>query len=82
MKERQFAFAGQWALGADDLQWILYRSRKSRTAPWVGVSFVRSERSILERCMREKGVSERDRAVLLAGVCPQGRCLEGRSIIL
>jgi hypothetical protein len=67
MSERQFAFSGQWALGADELQWILYRRRSRDRGGWRGVSFVRSERVILERCMREKGVLEHDRAVLLAG---------------
>jgi len=68
MTERQFAVSGRWALGADNLQWILYRAQKSRTAPWVGVSFVSSERAILERCMGEQGVPEDDTAVLLAGL--------------
>ena len=26
-QERQFAVSGDWALGADSLQWILYRRR-------------------------------------------------------
>jgi hypothetical protein len=68
MAERQFAFSGQWALGADSLQWILYRQRSQQRGGWIGVSFVRSTREILERCMREKGVPERDRAVLLEGL--------------
>lgn len=68
MTERQFAISGGWALGTDNLQWILYRSQKSKTAPWVGTSFVHSGRDILERCMREKGVPEHDREVLLAGL--------------
>jgi hypothetical protein len=65
-----FAFAGQWALGADELQWILYKRhvRRGGRVTWDGVSFVRSERLVLERCMREKGVSGRERAVLLAGL--------------
>jgi hypothetical protein len=71
MSERQFAISGNWALGADRLQWILYRRNKgSKTVPWVGTSFVSSTRAILERCMREKGVPEDDRAVLLAGLPP------------
>ena len=68
MTERQFAVSGRWALGADNLQWILYRSRASKSAPWLGVSFVTTTRGILERCMREKGCPEGDRAVLLAGL--------------
>jgi hypothetical protein len=68
---RQFiAVSGQWALGADNLQWILYTAQKSKTAPWVAMSFVSSSRDILERCMREKDTPEDDREVLLAGLPP------------
>jgi len=70
MIERRFAVSGRWALGADNLQWILYRFKKSRTAPWEATSFVSSERAILERCMRDKDVPDEDRAVLLAGLPP------------
>jgi hypothetical protein len=55
MTDRVFAIAGDWAVGADELQWILFRRQKGNT-PWRGVSFVRSSRDILARCMREKGV--------------------------
>lgn len=69
--ERQFAVSGNWAVGADDLQWILYRRlRKNGELGWRAVSFVRSKRSILERCMHEKGCLEDDRAILLAGLPP------------
>jgi hypothetical protein len=68
MDERQFAVSGQWALGADDLQWILYRQRSEKRGGWIAVSFVRSTRDILARCMREKGCPEDDTAVLLAGL--------------
>jgi len=68
VSERQFAVSGSWALGADNLQWILYYAQKSRTAPWVGASFVSTTRDILARCMVEKGCPEDDRAVLLAGL--------------
>jgi hypothetical protein len=53
---------GDFALGADDLQWILYR--RKYTVPegsplllrdWRPISFVRSTKEILLRCMREKG---------------------------
>jgi hypothetical protein len=53
--ERQFAISGGWALGSDGLQWILYRQRSEKHGGWVGVSFVRSTKDILARCMREKG---------------------------
>jgi hypothetical protein len=50
-----------YALGADDLQWILYRAsgtKRCRTPmdAWKGVSFVRSAKSILLRCVREKAL--------------------------
>ena len=70
MSERQFAVSGDWALGADPLQWILYKRRSKTNGGWYGVSFVSSTRSVLERCMREKGCPELDRAVLLAGLPP------------
>jgi hypothetical protein len=68
MSERQFAVSGNWALGADKLQWILYRKRSQERGGWSALSFVSSERGILERCMHEKGCPEDDRAVLLAGL--------------
>jgi hypothetical protein len=63
--------SGDWAFGADGLQWILYHRRKpSGRTGWMAVSFVRSTRDILERCMREKGCREAAREVLLAGLPP------------
>jgi hypothetical protein len=66
-----------FALGADSLQRILYRSRRkagpSFDAPlavkdWEGISFVRSTKEILLRCMREKGCFPDDTAAsALAG---------------
>jgi hypothetical protein len=73
MNERQFAVSGAWALGADNLQWILYRERSQERGGWKSVSFVSSDRAILDRCMREKGCGEKDRAVLLAGLPPTFR---------
>ena len=70
MNERQFAVSGRWALRADDLQWILYRDDHRKSGRWTPLSFVSSERAILDRCMREKGCPETDRAVLLAGLPP------------
>ena len=50
-----------WALGNDNLQWILYRKQRRQEhdprPSWHAVSFVSSTREVLERCMREKGVS-------------------------
>jgi len=59
--------AGDCALGADELQWILFRRQKGNT-PWRGVSFVRSSRDILARCMREKGVDVDTARLLLSGL--------------
>ena len=55
------ARAGDWALGADVLQWVLYREGRA-------LSFVSSEKDILARCMREKGCPEREQLILLAGL--------------
>jgi hypothetical protein len=65
MIDRIFAEADRWALASDGVQWILMRrfDRKSGKV-WDPVSFVRSGRDVLERCMREKGV-EADRAIIL-----------------
>jgi hypothetical protein len=50
VRERIFLRLGEnGALGADDHQWILYRGG----AP---VSFVRSSKAVLVRCIREKGI--------------------------
>jgi hypothetical protein len=65
MTERIFAHVDRWALGADASQWILYRREGKQ---WHGTSFVRSSRDILARCMREKGVSASDAALLLDGL--------------
>lgn len=65
MTERIFATSGKWAVGADNLQWILYRRYEGG---WRPISFVRSEQSILERCMREDGCPDLHREVLLAGL--------------
>jgi hypothetical protein len=43
----------RFALASDGIQWILQRREGTK---WCGVSFVRSTRDVLARCMREKGV--------------------------
>jgi hypothetical protein len=63
--DRIFATAGDWAVGADGLQWILFRRR---SGGWRPVSFVRSTRDVLARCMREKGVEPGTAAQLLSGL--------------
>ena len=66
MADRVFAIAGDWAVGADGVQWILLRRWKDDK--WRAVSFVRSTRDILARCMREKGTDNVSAAQLLSGL--------------
>jgi hypothetical protein len=64
-RDKTFRTAGHWGLASDGAQWVLQR----RSGPnWQGISFVRSTRHILERCMREKGVEARYAEVLLEGL--------------
>ncbi len=56
---------GRWRLAYDSNQWVIQR-RKGSARPsnrsgiaesgWRGVSFVGSEKRILDRCLRETGV--------------------------
>jgi hypothetical protein len=69
--DRQFTRSGDWALASDGVQWVLQCRRSADKRPgrhggWRGVSFVRSTRDILARCMREKGVPIDDAQRLLA----------------
>ena len=66
--DRVFVTAGDWAVGADELQWILFRRRSQRLGGWIGVSFIRSTRDILARCMRERGVDDDTARLLLSGL--------------
>jgi hypothetical protein len=66
MTDRVFATAGDWALASDGIQWMLMRRYKD--GKWRGISFVRSSRDILERCIREWGVDNALAAELLAGL--------------
>ena len=49
-------------------QFAVYRRRSKTNGGWQPLSFVRSTRTILERCMREKGCPELNRTVLLTGL--------------
>ena len=51
MKDVQYIIYNNWALASDGLQWILQRFTGSQ---WRNLSFVRTQRDILARCMREK----------------------------
>ena len=69
MTDRIFAIEGKWALGSDGLQWTLCRLCNDRgNVYWRPVSFVRSGKDILARCMREKGCADDVGAKLLSGV--------------
>jgi hypothetical protein len=69
MSDRVFAESDGWAVGSDGVQWILFRRRRwSGGAYWRPVSFVRSSRDILARCMREKGVDLATARFLLSGL--------------
>lgn len=65
MSDRIFASSGDWAVAADGLQWILMRHSGSQ---WRPVSFVRSTKDILARCMREKGTEPAPADLLLSGL--------------
>jgi len=62
-----------FALGADELQWILYRRppRKGLPDSWDGISFIRSTKAILLRCMREKGCFPDGTAATAVAALPQ-----------
>ena len=69
--DRQFAVSGNWALASDGIQWILCRRRGikgGQTPGWTPLSFVRSTKDILARCMHEKGCPATDAAKLLANL--------------
>ena len=54
---RVFKAAGIWALGADEVQWILYRAQTRKTGPfWGPILFVSSTKATLKDRMREAGV--------------------------
>jgi len=69
MADRVFAIEGDWALASDGIQWMLMRRiHRKRGDSWDPVSFVRSTRDILARCMREKGLEPGTAAKLLSGL--------------
>ena len=46
-----------WAIGADNLQWMLMRAKIRRgQRDWTPVAFIASEKRILRRVLRENGV--------------------------
>jgi len=65
MIDRIFNIEGKWALGADRLQWIVYKRAGN---DWRSLSFVSSSRDILARCLSEKGCDAHTARILLAGL--------------
>ncbi len=64
MTDRVFLYlASRWALGYDNLQWILLKAEKPAqgadlrhpSVRWRGVSFIASEKRTLVRVLREMG---------------------------
>ena len=60
MADKQFLrLSENWALATDGLQWIVQRANRDRSKKggldWRGISFVASNKSTLERVLREKG---------------------------
>ena len=59
--DRQFLrLSERWALGTDGIQWIVQRARRNRNKEggldWRAVAFVASDKGVLHRVLREKGV--------------------------
>jgi hypothetical protein len=89
MPETQIVAVGQWAVAIDGAQWILQKRLGTR-GKWYPVSFVRSTKAILARCMRENGVEPQVAEKLLAslpeycdpafedGIIPDRDCLDLR----
>jgi len=59
MTDRVFLRLGEgWALGYDQNQWIVMRSKSDRSKPgqgWRAIAFVGSTRAVLMRVLRETG---------------------------
>ena len=59
MTDRVFLRLGEgWALGYDQNQWIVMRSKSDRSKPgqrWRAIAFVGSTRAVLMRVLRESG---------------------------
>jgi hypothetical protein len=69
MSEGVIAASGDWSVATDTIQWILRKRRILKGQPiWQGVSFVRSTKDVLARCMREKGCPPEDAARLLGAI--------------
>jgi hypothetical protein len=68
MADRIFATAGDWAVGADELQRMPFRRRTRRAGPYrQAVPFVRSTRDILARCCVRRAWEPRQRVCCSPG---------------
>jgi hypothetical protein len=47
--------SANWAVLADDRQWMLCKRRKNANSGWKPLSYVASSKAVLLRCLREKG---------------------------
>jgi hypothetical protein len=56
-----FDLAPGWALGADNVQWIIMRLENrqagDRRSAWKPVSFISTTREVLERVICERGIT-------------------------
>ena len=59
-----FQICDGWALGADNLQWILFKAdkrgpqaeKRHRRAPWKALAFIAYTKTVLLRVLSENGV--------------------------
>ena len=54
MKRHIIRLSARWALAADNLQWIV---KHYRLPEWRGVAYIASNKAVLMRVLREKGVN-------------------------
>ena len=47
--------SANWAVLADNQQWMLCKRRKNANSGWKPLSYVASSKAVLLRCLREKG---------------------------
>jgi hypothetical protein len=65
-KTEQYYVSENWAIASDGIQWIL--QKKSSDTGWKSITFIHTQRDILERCMRDKGVPEENRVELISSL--------------
>nr|BDD44736.1 hypothetical protein 2 [Rhodospirillaceae bacterium] len=65
-----FQLDDKHALGADPLQWMVLRCRKQGVDDWYPISFIATEKSILLRVLKDKGVDPTPAAVAALSALP------------